>query len=102
MSTEQYTPVEGGDVEDHMSMQGQSEDGDRMSEGNDNASLVGFGEGAGSTVSGPTYSRTGALGAEAAQRIVRERLDQGEGSGRPNLGTPEKDGLGKFYFEEKK
>lgn len=96
-------------------------DGDGMS---DNTSLVGFGEGAGSTVSGPIYSRRDLaaspavarsalaghaqsssgqgtpLGAEAAERIMRDRLDGGEGA-RP-MGTPEEAGLGKFYFEEKK
>lgn len=117
----------------------------------DNTSLVGFGEGAGSTVSGPTFSRAGrsslatalqredsfgserttatadqqrkdarmldglvdddvdtttrgqarSTGVETAERIMRERLDKGEGS-RPALGTPEEAGLGKFYFEERK
>ncbi|KAI1468326.1 uncharacterized protein F4812DRAFT_362673 [Daldinia caldariorum] len=40
---------------------------------------------------------------EAAERIVRERLDGGEGGRAPILGSS-KDGdkLGKFYFEEKK
>ncbi|KAI1760541.1 hypothetical protein GGR53DRAFT_509322 [Hypoxylon sp. FL1150] len=40
---------------------------------------------------------------EAAERIVRERLDGGEGTRAPILGNS-KDGekLGKFYFEEKK
>lgn len=40
---------------------------------------------------------------EAAERIVRERLDGGEGGRAPVLGNS-KDGdkLGKFYFEEKK
>jgi hypothetical protein len=120
-----------------------SEDG--MSDGN--ASLVGFGEGAGSTISGPTYGgainrsnvaspvsgnrssglqnltdgaspsidsavnegrrdgRTSAAGEETseevAERIVRERLDEGEGK-RPVLGTPDERGLGKFYFEGQK
>lgn len=144
-------------------------DGDGMS---DDTSLVGFGEGAGSTVSGPTYNRrdmasspaigksalasqwqsasgpatplsaatsmtaeqqrrearmidaladdsasggyvdTAArdgrgvpvnrgVGTEAAERIVRDRLDEGEGR-RPPLGSPDEAGLGKFYFEEKK
>lgn len=129
-------------------------DADGMS---DDTSLVGFGEGAGSTVSGPTYSRsnlqksglanqlqssnpgtpmsdrttatadqqrrdarmidgladdTGSgyvdtaakgsrgSGVEAAERIVRERLDDGEQK-RPPLGSPDEAGLGKFYFEEK-
>lgn len=120
----------------------------------DNTSLVGFGEGAGSTVSGPTFTRAGrsslitalhrddsfgtsaserttatadqqrrdarmidgvanddvdattrrqarSTGVETAERIMRERLDKGEGS-RPALGTPEEAGLGKFYFEERK
>ncbi|EHL00875.1 hypothetical protein M7I_3268 [Glarea lozoyensis 74030] len=124
----------------------------------DNTSLVGFGEGAGSTVSGPTYNRRdiaspgmgkSALamqlqsgsgtpgsssrdarmmdgtgddgpgssfvdtttrdarggparnpGVEAAERILRDRLDEGEG--KKPLGSPDEAGLGKFYFEEKK
>lgn len=105
--------------EDRFSTTYQSEDGDRMSETadghvgdasgdaiDDNASLVGFGEGASSTVSGPTYSRiggpAGSLGAEAAQRIVRERLEQGEAQAGRGMATPETDGkgLGKFYFED--
>lgn len=107
-------------------------DGDGMS---DNTSLVGFGEGAGSTVSGPIYNRrdftanspavgksglssllqsgggatssTGtaergsAPSVEAAERIVRDRLDEGEGR-KPPLGSPDEAGLGKFYFEDKK
>ncbi|KAI1442817.1 hypothetical protein F5Y02DRAFT_429433 [Annulohypoxylon stygium] len=42
---------------------------------------------------------------EAAERIIRERLDSGENARAPVLGNPSgKDGdkLGKFYFEEKK
>ncbi len=39
-------------------------------------------------------------GAEAAERILRERLDDGEA--RRPLGSPDEAGLGKFYFEEKK
>ncbi|KAI4861125.1 hypothetical protein F4820DRAFT_80225 [Hypoxylon rubiginosum] len=40
---------------------------------------------------------------EAAERIVRERLDGGEGGRAPILGSStEGDKLGKFYFEEKK
>ncbi|KAI0880473.1 uncharacterized protein GGS22DRAFT_174955 [Annulohypoxylon maeteangense] len=42
---------------------------------------------------------------EAAERIIRERLDSGENTRAPVLGNPSgKDGdkLGKFYFEEKK
>jgi hypothetical protein len=142
-------------------------DGDGMS---DDTSLVGFGEGAGSTVSGPTYNRRdiasspaigksalaslwqstsgpatpvsaatsmtaeqqrrearmidglagdtagyvdtaardgrGVLtnrgsGAETAERIMRDRLDEGEGH-KPPLGSPDEAGLGNFYFEEKK
>ncbi len=130
-------------------------DADGMS---DNTSLVGFGEGAGSTVSGPIYNRrdmvaspsvksalashvqsSGAgtpstsatieqqrrdarmidgladdapgyvdtaarggrgAGIEAAERIIRERLDDG-GSKRP-LGSPNESGLGNFYFENEK
>jgi len=137
----------------------QSEDGDGMSD-EGAASLVGFGEGASSTVSGPIYTRSnvrlsqvqapppgtpssaataGALeqrrdaqmtdavaedtesgfvdttikspvpagtpvqggGREAAERIVRDRLDGGEGRRAP-MGTPDGAGLGKFYFEEGK
>lgn len=91
-------------------------DGDGMS---DDTSLVGFGEGAGSTVSGPIYTRRDLAsvgrsasglgtpgtpadgGRDAAERIVRERLDEGEGR-RPPLGSPDEAGLGRFYFEEKK
>lgn len=113
----------GGDLVDkEMSEDGMSEDG--------NASLVGFGEGAGSTVSGPTYGgpvtrsavaspTTGRAsgqfqgfqaglssqgqreeGTETAQRIVNQRLDDGENH-KPALGTPDDSGLGKFYFEKK-
>ncbi|KAI2471071.1 hypothetical protein F4781DRAFT_388013 [Annulohypoxylon bovei var. microspora] len=42
---------------------------------------------------------------EAAERIVRERLDSGENARAPVLGnssTKDGDKLGKFYFEEKK
>ena len=39
-------------------------------------------------------------GGEAAERIVRERLDEGEGR-KPPLGSPDEAGLGKFYFEKK-
>jgi len=106
----------------------------------DNTSLVGFGEGAGSTVSGPTYNRRDLIspqrrdartldgtaddgpvsssfvdtttrdargvpgrtpGAEAAERIMRDRLDEADGR-KPALGSPDEAGLGKFYFEEKK
>ena len=47
----------------------------------------------------------GMTGQETAERIVRERLEQGE-SARRALGSPEEGveggkGLGKFYFEEK-
>lgn len=136
-------------------------DGDSVS---DNTSLVGFGEGASSTVSGPIYSRAnaaprsglanqwqgsspstplsgntaalieqqkrdarmidgladdtasgyvdtaarggvpvgaGGTGAETAERIMRERLDSGEGKRAP-LGSPDEAGLGKFYFEDNK
>lgn len=138
-------------------------DGDGMS---DDTSLVGFGEGAGSTVSGPIYSRrdlnaspavgrsglasqlsgsgtplsasttatveqqkrdarmidglsedlpgagyvdtaarggigSRGSGADAAERILRDRLDEGEGR-KPAMGSPDEAGLGKFYFEERK
>lgn len=43
----------------------------------------------------------GAGGVEAAERIMRDRLDEGDG-GRKALGSPDEVGLGKFYFEEKK
>ncbi|KAG0647267.1 hypothetical protein D0Z07_7245 [Hyphodiscus hymeniophilus] len=137
-------------------------DGDGMS---DDTSLVGFGEGAGSTVSGPTYSRSNLVprpsllqqtsgtgtplsasstaaaeqqrreariidglaadepgsgymdtaarggmgipptrgsgeGVQAAERIMQNRLDDGEGR-KPPLGSPDEAGLGKFYFEKK-
>ena len=39
-------------------------------------------------------------GVQAAERIMRDRVDGGE-SRRP-LGSPDEAGLGKFYFEEKK
>ncbi|TAQ87637.1 hypothetical protein B7494_g4065 [Chlorociboria aeruginascens] len=154
------------DDRDHYSASAMDEDmdGDGMS---DDTSLVGFGEGAGSTVSGPisrnnlspavgnrgftghlqggatpatpvsasttatadqqrrearmidgladdtsgyvdTAARGGvgvpvsrSTGVEAAEKIVRDRLDGGEGK-RPPLGSPDDAGLGKFYFEEKK
>lgn len=115
------------DERDRYSQSAQDEDMDGMS---DDASLVGFGEGAGSTVSGPTYSRSnlqksglvnqlhregsglgnnsggggGGGGAEAAERILRERqaqLEDGE-QRRPPMGTPDEAGLGKFSFEEGK
>ena len=41
------------------------------------------------------------VGVDAAERIVRDRLDGGE-TKRPPLGSPDEAGLGKFYFEEKK
>ncbi|KAG4434936.1 hypothetical protein IFR05_009577 [Cadophora sp. M221] len=125
------------DDRDRFSASAMDEDMDGMS---DDASLVGFGEGAGSTVSGPIYSRrdlvtspvvgrsglasqlqssggtpgetqvggyvdgarvaSPSAGAQAAERIMRDRLDGGE-SRRP-LGSPDEAGLGKFYFEEKK
>lgn len=96
------------DERDRYSAMDQSEDGDVMSD-EGNASLVGFGEGAGSTVSGPTDTRSWRAGGSSgqdramvteAERIMKDRLDQGEGA--RVMGTPEKDGLGKFYFEEKK
>lgn len=93
------------DERDRYSTMDLEDDGDGMSD-EGNASLVGFGEGAGSTVSGPTYSRS-QRGPESvvpgtAERIIRDRLDQGEGRAAAVMGTPEKEGLGKFYFEEKK
>jgi hypothetical protein len=97
------------DERDQYSVMEQS-DGDGMSD-EGNASLVGFGEGAGSTVSGPTYTRSRAsvggisgtgMGADAAERIVRERLDDGEKKSQPAIGTPEETGSGKFYLEENK
>lgn len=107
------------DIDDRDRFSASAMDEDRDEDGmSDNTSLVGFGEGAGSTVSGPTYSRRDMaagrsglgsqgmssgqgtpLGTEAAERIMRDRVD-GEG-GRP-MGTPDEAGLGKFYFEEKK
>ena len=124
------------DDRDRFSASAMDEDMDGMS---DDASLVGFGEGAGSTVSGPIYSRrdlaaspavgrsglasqlqssgsgtpgesqgyvdssrvaSPGAGVQAAERIMRDRVDGGE-SRRP-LGSPDEARLGKFYFEEKK
>jgi hypothetical protein len=142
------------DERDRYSTMDQSEDGDGMSD-EGNASLVGFGEGAGSTVSGPTYTRSRASqmqsagapspasastgvasmsaleqrkdarmmdgiaddtasgfvdtttrspvpsrGVAAAEKIVRDRLDEGEAK-LPPMNTPDEAGLGKFYFEKK-
>jgi hypothetical protein len=142
------------DERDRYSAMDVSEDGNDGMSDEGNASLVGFGEGAGSTVSGPTYTRSRASqiqaagggigspsgtatsameqrrdarmvdgiaddtasgyvdtttrspvpsrgsGVAAAERIMRERLDEGEGK-RPAMSTSEEVGLGKFYFEER-
>jgi hypothetical protein len=56
-------------------MQAQNDD-DRMSD-DGSASLVGFGEGAGSTVSGPIYHRRPAPGTAAHQAWVLERTNSG-------------------------
>ena len=124
--------ADGDDDGDGVSSAGLSDEG--------NASLVGFGEGAGSTVSGPVStsgrgtSRSGGFsspttvgkgayggggsvpmqgvrgnngggmtGMETAERIVRERMDDGgNGGSRRTLESPEDgNGSGKFYFEEK-
>lgn len=149
------------DDRDRFSAMDEDMDGDGMS---DDTSLVGFGEGAGSTVSGPIYSRrdlaaspavgrsglvshtqsssggggtpasvamsttaeqqrrdarmidgvaddapgyvdtarmpSRGSGTEATERILRERLDDGEA--RRPLGSPDEAELGKLYFEEKK
>lgn len=96
------------DVDDHderLSALNATSDDD-MSDGD--ASLVGFGEGAGSTVSGPTYTKAigekdDATGAETTQRIIRERLEQDEISGGRAMSTPENvQNLGKLPVEEKK
>jgi hypothetical protein len=50
---------------------------------------------------GVPASRGSGQGVEAAERIMRDRLDEGEGR-KPPLGSPDEAGLGKFYFEEKK
>jgi hypothetical protein len=143
------------DERDRYSAMDVSEDGNDGMSDEGNASLVGFGEGAGSTVSGPTYTRSrasqiqaagGGIGSPAspttgvmeqrrdarmtdgiaadtasgyvdtttwspvpsrgsgvavAERIVKERLDEGDAK-RPAMSTPEETGLGKFYFEEKR
>ncbi|KAI6780773.1 uncharacterized protein J7T54_001081 [Emericellopsis cladophorae] len=52
-------------------------DDDRMSDDDGSASLVGFGEGAGSTVSGPIYHRRPAPGTAAHQAWVLERTNSG-------------------------
>lgn len=119
------------DERDRYSVGASAMDEDQDDGMSDNTSLVGFGEGAGSTMSGPTYSRKEALGrsvlaregsasggafgastgtergvgggTETAERIVRERLDDGAAAERrAPLGSPDEAGLGKFYFEEKK
>lgn len=81
---------EGDDHDERLSATNAASDDD-MSDAD--GSLVGFGEGAGSTVSGPTYSkvigeRGNATGAETAQRILREKLERGEIASK-NLSTPE-------------
>ena len=50
---------------------------------------------------GVPVGAAGSTGVETAERIMRDRLDVGEGRKAP-LGSPEEAGLGKFYFEEKK
>jgi hypothetical protein len=50
---------------------------------------------------GVPASRGSGQGVEAAELIMRDRLDEGEGR-KPPLGSPDEAGLGKFYFEEKK
>ena len=103
------------DERDRYSAQDEDMDQDGMS---DDTSLVGFGEGAGSTVSGPTYSRqrsglanqlqreeSGSGSAREAAEGMMRGLDAGEGEGsakKPPLGSPDEAGLGKFYFEEGK
>ncbi|RDL31868.1 Uncharacterized protein BP5553_09270 [Venustampulla echinocandica] len=48
-------------------------------------------------------SRGSGTGAEVAEGIVKDRLDDGEGRKKAGLGTPDDPAnLGKFYFEEKK
>ena len=46
-------------------------------------------------------TRASGEGVQAAERILRGRLDDGEGR-KPSLGSPDEAGLGKFYLEEKK
>ena len=48
----------------------------------------------------PPGGRESGSGVEAAERIMRDRLDD-EGR-KPPLSSPDEAGLGKFYFEEKK
>ncbi|KAI0127636.1 hypothetical protein BJ170DRAFT_381238 [Xylariales sp. AK1849] len=54
----------------------------------------------------PGHTHLGSTSREAAERIIRERLDGGEGrltSAAPGLASPKGgDKLGRFYFEEKK
>ena len=45
-------------------------------------------------------SRGSGDGVQAAERIMQNRLDDGEGRKAP-LGSPDEAGLGKFYFEKK-
>jgi hypothetical protein len=48
----------------------------------------------------PPSTRGSGEGLQAAERILQNRLDDGEGR-KPPLGSPDEAGLGKFYFEKK-
>merc|ERR1712093_432807 len=66
------------------STKGQTEAGDEDMDGmSDDASLVGFGEGAGSTVSGPIYSRRDLAASPAVGRSGLASQLQSSGSGTP-------------------
>ena len=81
----------GGDhdaMDEDMDRMGHVPDDDRMSD-DGSASLVGFGEGAGSTVSGPIYHRRPAPGSSAAHQSWNlERTNSGLSDARRDRDTP--------------
>lgn len=75
-------------MDEYMDRLGHHVDDDRMSD-DGSASLVGFGEGAGSTVSGPIYHRRPAPGSAAAQQAWNlERTNSGLSDARRDRDTP--------------
>lgn len=96
------------DERDQHSVMDQSEDGDGMSDDGD-VNMGGFGGGTGSTMSGPTYTRSRAsvggmsgtsMGADTTDRILREKTEDVENKSQLPMRTPEEAGLGKSYFDE--
>lgn len=82
------TGVDPDGMNDDMDRLGPAGDDDRMSD-DGSASLVGFGEGAGSTVSGPIYHRRPLPGAAGAQQAWHlERTNSGLSDGRRDRDTP--------------